>query len=29
MRVSIGEGERNGKIRGDFTDGYNGMPGWT
>ena len=24
-----GEGEKNGKIRGDFTDGYDGMPGWT
>ena len=24
-----GEVEKNGKIRGDFTDGYDGMPGWT
>ena len=24
-----GEGERRGKRRGDFTDGYEEMPGWT
>ena len=24
-----GEVKKNGKIRGDFTDGYDGMPGWT
>ena len=24
-----GEGEKNGKLRGDFIDGYDGMPGWT
>ena len=23
-----GEGRRRGKRRGDFTDGYNEMPGW-
>ena len=22
-------GKRRGKRRGDFTDGYDGMPGWT
>ena len=22
-------GRRRGKRRGDFTDGYDGMPGWT
>ena len=25
----MGMGRRRGKRRGDFTDGYNGMPGWT
>ena len=24
-----GRGRRRGKRRGDFTDGYDGMPGWT
>ena len=24
-----GGGEKNGKIRGDFIDGYDGMPDWT
>ena len=24
-----GEAEKNGKIRGDFTDGYDGIPRWT
>ena len=24
-----GEVEKNGKIREDFTDGYDGMSGWT
>ena len=23
-----GRGRRRGKRRGDFTDGYDGMPGW-
>ena len=25
----MGKGRRRGKRRGDFTDGYDGMPGWT
>ena len=25
----IGMGRRRGKRRGDFTDGYDGMPWWT
>ena len=25
----MGRGRRRGKRRGDFTDGYDGMPGWT
>ena len=25
----MGGGRRRGKRRGDFTDGYDGMPGWT
>ena len=24
-----GKGERRGQRRGDFTDGYDGTPGWT
>ena len=28
-RGGDGEGRRRGKRRGDFTDGYDGMPGWT
>ena len=27
--VGMGRGRRRGKRRGDFTDGYDGMPGWT
>ena len=27
--VGMGGGRRRGKRRGDFTDGYDGMPGWT
>ena len=27
--VGMGTGRRRGKRRGDFTDGYDGMPGWT
>ena len=27
--VGMEMGRRRGKIRGDFTDGYDGMPGWT
>ena len=27
--MGMGRGRRKGKRRGDFTDGYNGMPGWT
>ena len=28
-QVGIWRGRRRGKRRGDFTDGYDGMPGWT
>ena len=27
--VEMGRGRRRGKRKGDFTDGYDGMPGWT
>ena len=27
--VGMGKGRRRSKRRGDFTDGYDGMPGWT
>ena len=27
--VGMGRGRRRGKRRGDFTDGNDGMPGWT
>ena len=27
--VGMGRGRRRGKRRGDFTDGYDGMPGTT
>ena len=27
--VGRGRGRRRRKRRGDFTDGYDGMPGWT
>ena len=27
--VEMGRGRIRGKRRGDFTDGYDGMPGWT
>ena len=27
--VGMGRGKIRGKRRGDFTDGYDGMPGWT
>ena len=27
--VGMGRRRRRGKRRGDFTDGYDGMPGWT
>ena len=27
--VGMGRGRRRGKRREDFTDGYDGMPGWT
>ena len=27
--VGMGRGRRRGKRRGDLTDGYDGMPGWT
>ena len=27
--VKMGRGRRRVKRRGDFTDGYDGMPGWT
>ena len=27
--VGMGKGRRRGKRRGDFTDGYDGMPVWT
>ena len=27
--VGMGRGRRRGKRRGDFTDGYDGMPVWT
>ena len=27
--VGMGRGRKRGKRRGDFTDGYDGMPGWT
>ena len=28
-KVGMGRERRRGKRRGDFTDGYDGMPGWT
>ena len=28
-RGGVGKRRRRGKRRGDFTDGYDGMPGWT
>ena len=27
--VGMWRGRKRGKRRGDFTDGYDGMPGWT
>ena len=27
--VGMGRGKRRDKRRGDFTDGYDGTPGWT
>ena len=27
--VGMGRGRRRGKRRGDFTDGFDGMPEWT
>ena len=27
--VGMGKGRRRGKRRGNFTDGYDVMPGWT
>ena len=27
--VGMGRGRRRSKMSGDFTDGYDGMPGWT
>ena len=29
IQVGIGRGRRRGKGRGDFTDRYDWMPGWT
>ena len=28
-RGGDGEGAKKGQEEGDFTDGYDGMPGWT